>query len=121
MGWKISKQDQCVRLTENGNAKRLEAGPCYFVGSSSSHPLFPPSPPPPLDRRERIEEGEIQILEPNLFILLSSLSTTTDQPQPTPPLGALAFVDPLKCSQNSKRPPVTETICSWQSHASARA
>ena len=41
--------------------------------------------------------------------------------QLTPPLGDLAFIYTLKSLQNSKHHTITETICSWQNHTSARA
>jgi hypothetical protein len=57
-----------------------------------------------LDRRERRigEWGCVRILQSNLFVLVSSLSVTTNEPQPIPPLRAVAFINPLKSSQNSK-------------------
>ena len=48
--------------------------------------------------------------------------TNCDQQQPTtPPIRALAFIYPLKISQNSKCHTLAETVCSWQNHTPARA
>jgi hypothetical protein len=46
--------------------------------------------------------------------------TTTNQ-QPTMPLRALAFICPLKGSQNCKYHTITETTYSWQNHEPDRA
>jgi hypothetical protein len=78
----------------------------------------------------RIEGREIEIPESDVFLFVSSLSTTTNIPQPTQlnhqqppatPLRALAFIYPLKSSQNSKHHTIEDTTCSWQNLASARA
>lgn len=69
----------------------------------------------------------------NFFFLLSCFFfvhdylTNCHQQEPTPTnhkptsVGALAFMYPLKSSQNFKHHTITETICSWQKHASAKA
>ena len=85
--------------------------------------------------RERGERGrDLSLIESNSFLLVSSLSSTTnklkpnplkDQQPSTPCLEALAlmvsFIGPLKPSQNFKHHTITKTICSWQKHASARS
>jgi hypothetical protein len=86
-------------------------GLCYFKDSSfalhlSASPYFTPS----LDRRERrIEVGEREIPKSNFFCFVSSLTMTTNKPQPNPlnhhqppvlPLEALAFIYLLKNSQS---------------------
>lgn len=77
------------------------------------------------------KERDPQILESNFFLLVSSLSTTTKKPQPTPlnnhqpptplPTGILLFIYPLRSSQNPKCHTITETICSWQNHARGKS
>lgn len=63
-----------------------------------------------------------------LFLLWSWL--LMNQNHPTPPndqqlqsclLGALAFIYPVKSSQNYKCHTTAETICTWQNHISATA
>jgi len=68
----------------------------------------------PLDREEEGQTGkkEIEISESNFFPFVSSLSTTTNKPKPTSLndqqltslLGALAFIYPLKGSQEESQP-----------------
>ena len=66
----------------------------------------------------------------NLYLLNKPQSTATNQQEPTTtnykhplpkPSWVLAFICPLKSPKNSKRQTITETIYSWQNHASARA
>jgi hypothetical protein len=107
----------------------MVASLCYFLGSSFSSPLSPsPFHLLSLDRRERrIEGGEREKRIPNSNFLPfvspnkpHSTSLNGQQP-PTPLLRALTFTYPPKSSQNYKCHTVTEIICSWQNHASARA
>ena len=55
------------------------------------------------------------------YLTNSDQQQPTNNQEPTLSLRALAFIHPLKSSQNSKCHTITETICSWQNHAPARA
>jgi hypothetical protein len=99
-------------------------GLCYLVGSS----LTPQFCPLSLDRRKRIEGKEIS--ESNFFLCVSSLSTTTNKPQPTclnnqqpttPPIGALVFYIPSEKFPEFPCHTITDTICSCRKHAFAKA
>jgi hypothetical protein len=94
---------------------------------SFSHHLPSPIPvSPPITKQERKKDRggrEIEIPESNLFLLVSSLSTTTNTLQiaslnDQPHLSGLLSMYPVKNSYKCYTIP--ETICSWQNHASSR-
>jgi hypothetical protein len=112
----------------------LTASLCYLVGSfiylgssfiphTKFHHLSLDRKERRIEEREREErEGGERISKFNFFLLVSSLSTTTNKLQPTtlnyqqppmPPPGALALIYPLISSWNSKCHTLTETICNW--------
>jgi hypothetical protein len=49
------------------------------------------------------------------------LTTIHSNQQPMLPLGALAFIHPLKSPQHPNCHTVTKTICNWESHTPVRA
>ena len=112
----------------NSQCDNVQLG-CYFVGSSISHPLSSPQLPNPCFTTyhqigEKGQEGREREIPGTNFFLISSVSTTTNKPKPNllkdyQPQTNLSGHQHLY-TQNAKCHTITETICSWQNHASAR-